>query len=74
MQRFLQTQHLKSAVRRAYRDAPDGASVLGDFDLRRLTNQVVQACERHINQIVARVVGNTEQREPFGRDLIAEFQ
>ena len=44
-----------------------------DGDLPRVPNQPVRPIERHVDQIVLRVVGDAEHRDPFVDNLIAQL-
>src|SRR5215469_1780355 len=45
-----------------------------DIDVTRLGDQMIQALERDLDNVIVGIVGNAEQRQPLGFDLIAKAQ
>src|SRR5215469_7386171 len=45
-----------------------------DIDVTRLGDQMIQALERDLDDVIVGIVGNAEQRQPLGFDLIAKAQ
>src|SRR5262249_11112420 len=45
-----------------------------DRDRTRLVDQVIEALERHLDEVILGVVGNADERQPLGLDLVAEVK
>ena len=73
-QRLFHPDDLSCSVRVDDCDARDPALLFVDDDLLGVSNQVVIAVERDIEQVVFLVVGDYVHRAPFGGDLVAEIE
>jgi len=54
--------------------ACEPATCFLDGHLPGTANQMVVAVERDVEQVVLRVVRDADQRDPFGRYLVAEIE
>src|SRR5258708_2619684 len=70
---LLEPHDLLRAVCGGDGDARETLRAFVDDDLRRMIDEVIGAVERHVQEIVLRIVSDPDHRDPLGQDLIADI-
>src|SRR6266446_10669426 len=73
-QRIAKLDDLLDVVRIDDFERYQSAGCILDIDIARLGNQMIQSLERHLDDVIVGIVGNSEQRQPLRFDLIAKAQ